>query len=118
MSGAMLFGGIFLGLAVLVNFIFIVHKFKKGRYIDAVTDITVIMLASSLYGASVMGGVIATIGSMFISIYLHFAPLKLFPEKEESERNFMPGSIEDFPDAVEGQELHKKWADKFDNLFK
>lgn len=108
MSGAMLFGGIFLGLAVLVNFMFIVHKFKKGRYADAATDIAVIMLASSLYGASVMGGVIATIGSMFISIYLHFIPLNLFPETEKPESVTEP---------IKQQELHKKWANKFDDLF-
>ena len=117
MSGAMLFGGIFLGLAVLVNFMFIVHKFKNGRFVDAITDITVIMLASSLYGASVMGGVIATIGSMFISVYLHFVPLNLFPEKPDTVRNPTSGSVEDLPDSVESRELHKKWADKFDSLF-
>ena len=113
MSGAMLFGGIFLGLAVLVNFIFIVHKFKTGRFADAITDIVVIMLASSLYGASVMGGVIATIGSMFISIYLHFVPLNIFPQVPKWDDN----KVNDMPNPGVDLELHKKWANRFDSLF-
>lgn len=102
MSGAMLFGGIFLGLAVLINFMFIVHKFKAGRYADALTDIAIIIVASGIYGTSLMGGVIATIGSMFISIYLHFVPLNLFPDK---------------PEAVTKDTTAHKWADRFDSLF-
>lgn len=102
MTGAMLFAGIFLGLAVLVNFIFIVNKFKNGRYLDAATDIAIILLASSLYGASVMGGVIATIGSMFISMYLHWKPLDLSLNK--------PTPVEDL--AGDG------WTSKIDSMFK
>ncbi len=113
MSGAMLFGGIFLGLAVLVNFMFIVHKFKHGRHVDAFTDIAVIMLASSLYGASVMGGVIATIGSMFISIYLHFVPLDLFKGINKPIVGFKSADTA----SAETQPLHTKWASRFDSLF-
>ena len=112
MSGAMLFGGIFLGLAVLLNFIFIVRKFENGRYPDAITDIAVIMFASSLYGASIMGGVIATIGSMFISIYLNYYPLNLF-----SWNTGQDSPIKEQTGSVESQDVHKKWADKFDSLF-
>lgn len=107
MSGAMLFGGIFLGLAVLLNFIFIVHKFKTGRPLDAVVDIGIIIVASAIYGTSIMGGVIATIGSMFISIYLHYVPLNLFTIKETKKK--------DSPE--EDEAFTKRWADKIDSLF-
>ena len=128
MTGAMLFSGIFLGLAVLINFMFIVNKFKKGRHVDAVVDITVIMMASSLYGASIMGGVIATVGSMFISIYLHYVPLNLFANTEilEPTTPSTKGPPKPVPKDV-GEEvvtppvlivLSKSWADKVDSLFK
>lgn len=103
MSGAMLFGGIFLGLAVLINFIFVVRKFKAGRHIDAITDISIIFIASAIYGASLMGGVIATIGSMFISIYLHYVPLNLFPDTPDGK--------------FSTSDSERKWTEHIDALF-
>lgn len=103
MSGAMLFGGVFLGLAVLINFIFIVRKFKAGRYADAITDISIIFVASAIYGASLMGGVIATIGSMFISIYLHYFPLHLFPDIPDGKFN--------------SKASERRWTEQIDALF-
>ena len=85
MSGVILLGGIILGLAVLVNFLFIVNKLQKQRYVDAAVDVGVMMAASSIYGMSLMGGISATFGSMFISIYLHYRPLDLIPDIKPAE---------------------------------
>ena len=98
----MLWAGLVLGLAVLINFIFIVKKFKTGRPIDAFVDIATIMLTSSLYGMSLMGGAIATVGSMFISIYLHYRPLNLFTMPEVATNN---------------THSSRSWVEKFDSLF-
>lgn len=98
----MLWAGLVLGLAVLVNFIFIVKKFQAGRPVDAVIDIATIVILSSLYGISLMGGAIATVGSMFISIYLHYKPLNLFTMPEVATNN---------------TNSTRSWAEKFDSLF-
>ena len=74
---AMILGGTLLGLAVLVNFLFVVNKLQKGRVVDATVDVGVMIAASSIYGMSLIGGVSATFGSMFISIYLHYKPLRM-----------------------------------------
>jgi len=86
-----LLGGVVLGLAVLVNFLFIVNKLKKGRALDAATDVAILMAASSIYGMSLMGGISATFGSMFISIYLHYFPL-IKPKSEETKTPESSGS--------------------------
>ncbi len=64
-----------LGVAVLFNFLSIVMKLKKGHYIDAVVDFAMVLALMQIYGNSTMGGVIATIGSAFISIFLMINPL-------------------------------------------
>jgi len=100
----MLWAGVVLGLAVLINFIFIVTKFKAQRYADAIIDILTIIATSSLYGMSLMGGAIATIGSMFISIYLHYKPLNILPPA------VVGNNTNDMHDA-------RSWAEKFDSIF-
>lgn len=105
-------GGIALGLAVLVNFLFIVHKLKQGRYGDAIVDVGVMIAASMIYGTSLMGGVSATFGSMFISIYLLYYPLNLFNTSTESEKS-SPKKAAEKP--VTDSNLH--WTEKFDKLF-
>jgi len=66
---------IFLGLAVLFNFILIVAKIEKGRHLDALVDVLLLIAISQIYGTSIVGGGVATVGSMFISVYLYWFPL-------------------------------------------
>lgn len=88
--------GIALGLAVLINFIMMVVKFKKGRYADVTVDLFVIIAVSMIYGISIVGGISATFGSLFISIYLHYRPLV------DSETSF--------------EEMLDRWDEKIDRM--
>lgn len=107
---AILLGGVVLGLAVLINFLFIVKKMENQRYADVLIDVSVLVAASAIYGMSVMGGASATIGSMFISIYLHFFPLKWAS---------FAGSTSDTSTAesTDKTDKQKSWADRFDSMF-
>ena len=120
-----LIGGITLGLAVLINFLFIVNKYKAGRLVDAAVDIAVMISASAIYGTSIMGGASATIGSMFISVYLHYNPL--VPLKVESPTEPVRSNTQrDYEDYCNDYDKHNKTttnnnkqtlAEKFDALF-
>ena len=105
----MILGGTLLGLAVLVNFLFVVNKLQKGRILDATVDVGVMIAASSIYGMSLMGGVSATFGSMFISIYLHYRPLRM-----DTTQFVTAGDTKTTDNSKSG--LHKA-AMQFDKLF-
>jgi hypothetical protein len=107
--GAIVLGGTLLGLAVLINFLFVVNKLQHGKIVDAVVDVGVMMAASSIYGMSLMGGVSATFGSMFISIYLYYKPLRM----ATSSLNGLQGSQS--KDNCENP--LKRAATQFDKLF-
>ncbi len=67
--------GFMLGLVILFNFILMLNKFKQDRFLDVTIDIIIIIVVSLLYGVTIVGGMAATIGSLFISIYLYYKPL-------------------------------------------
>jgi len=71
----MAFGVILLGIAVLINFMIIRYKFNKGMFFDVAIDIGILILLNLILGISLLGGISATIGSLFISIYLLISPI-------------------------------------------
>ena len=66
-----------IGLAAAFNFLVIKWKIEKGRYEDAVLDAILLAALSFLFGGTLGGMVIATIGSAVISISLFLKPPKI-----------------------------------------
>jgi len=67
-----------IGLVVAVNIIFIQMKFKRGRTEDGILDSILLVLITIIFGGSYAGLVVATIASMFISIWLFANPPTFF----------------------------------------
>ena len=68
---------ILVGVAILVNIIFIKWKFDKGKKADAFLDASLLIAVAVLFNGSYGALVAGTIGSAFISLYLYISPLKL-----------------------------------------
>lgn len=67
---------VLLGFAAFFNFAVILHKLHKDRYLDAIFDVTALILLNMIFLGSFGGAVTATIASSLMSLYLYFAPLK------------------------------------------
>lgn len=69
--------GLIIGIAAAFNLLIIVKKFEKKRFADAILDGILLLLLSKMFGGTLGGMVIATIGSAIISLYLLKNPPKL-----------------------------------------
>ena len=87
--------GIFLGLAVLLNFVSILYKLQRGNYIDALVDAGLIIVLTNIYGTSLIGGVIATIGSAFISIFLILFPITVGRQVQDTVQSSLDKALDD-----------------------
>ena len=66
-----------IGVVVAANIIFILFKYEKKRFSDAIVDTLLLLIVTILFSGSYAGLVVATIASLLISIYLYKNPPKL-----------------------------------------
>ena len=57
-----------IGIAAAFNFLIIKWKLEKKRYEDAILDVVVLLSLSAMFGGTMGGMVIATIGSAIVSL--------------------------------------------------
>ena len=65
-----------MGIAAAFNVLIIKWKIENSRKVDAALDGSVLMLLAAIFGGTLGGMVIATIGSAVVSIYLLAFPPK------------------------------------------
>lgn len=70
-----------IGVVVALNIIIIKMKFEKGRFEDAIFDSIILGGLTIVFSGSYAGLVVATIASMFISLYLLKYPPQFFSGK-------------------------------------
>jgi len=63
-----------IGLIVAANIIFIIYKFTKGRFPDAILDSILLGAVTVVFMGSYAGLVVGTIASLCVSIYLYYNP--------------------------------------------
>ena len=63
------------GLALAINFIVILHKFRKDKYEDGMLDLGAGFVMSMLFAGTMIGMAIAMVGSLLFSVYLWFFPV-------------------------------------------
>lgn len=66
-----------MALFVAMNFIVILIKYEKKRYLDFTIDVLILILIMSVFSATNESRAIGTFASMIVSIYLYFRPPKL-----------------------------------------
>ena len=66
-----------IGFATFFNLSIVLHKIKKGKFINAALDLSTLVVISILFSGSISGLAVGMIASMGFSIYLLFIPLKL-----------------------------------------
>jgi hypothetical protein len=71
-----------IGLATAFNFLILKTKIEKSRYQDAIFDAIVLLLLSIMFGGTLGGMVIATIGSAIVSLSLLISPPKFLSNIE------------------------------------
>jgi hypothetical protein len=65
-----------IGLAVSFNIIILIWKFRHNRTADGILDTSLLALVMWIFSGSTDLLIIGTIGSLIVSIYLLFAPVK------------------------------------------
>lgn len=68
---------VIIGIAVALNLLIVLRKFQKGQHFNALIDGTLLVLVALVFSKSTDALVIGTIGSLIVSIYLTFSPLKV-----------------------------------------
>lgn len=68
---------IFVGITIFFNIVFVIWKFKKARYPDALLDTFLLMLVTFVFSGSYGALVAGTVASALVSLYLYFSPPKL-----------------------------------------
>jgi predicted MFS family arabinose efflux permease len=74
-----------IGLAVAFNFLVILFKLQRKRYLDGTLDVAIFATIMFLFSGSFGGLVVGTIASAAVSIYLLVSPPKL-PEPKSRKR--------------------------------
>ena len=95
-------------MAVLFNFIILRIKWNRRKYADVSVDVAMLFLLNVVFGSSILGVVSATFGSVLISLYLIWYPLKLFKDS---------GDADSTCELTPEQRAFNRMADKFDGLF-
>lgn len=65
------------GVCTAFNFIIVIWKLKKGRYMDFTLDIGCMIAICTLFVGSFAALAVGMIASMLISLYLLFSPIRL-----------------------------------------
>jgi len=71
-------GYVVIGIVTAVNMIVVLMKVKRGRYEDAIFDVSLLTVVAILFSGSYGGMVVSMIASMIISIYLFANPPAFF----------------------------------------
>lgn len=66
-----------IGIAVAFNFIVLIHKYRKGRYIDATLDLTILAIICYIFKGTFSALAVGTVASMLVSFYLLFKPVTI-----------------------------------------
>lgn len=72
---------ILIAIAVALNIIIILRKFKAKRYEDGIFDSILLTLVTVIFMGSYAGLVVGTIASLLVSIYLWASPPQFFSGK-------------------------------------
>lgn len=83
-----LFVGLFLGLLLTTDLLFVKFKWNSQGALPAIIDISLLVLINSILGGTIMGEIIGTIAAFLISIYLWFYPPKLMLVFEKRKRGY------------------------------
>lgn len=70
-----------IGIVVALNIVIILSKFKAKRLEDGIFDTALLAIVTTVFSGSYSGLVVATVASLFISIYLYSNPPKFFSGK-------------------------------------
>lgn len=68
---------VIIGVAVALNLLIVLRKFQNRQYFNALIDGTLLVLVALVFSMSTDALVIGTIGSLIVSVYLIFYPLKV-----------------------------------------
>ena len=68
---------IIMGVLVSLNFIILIYKFKRSRYLDAIIDGSILVAIAVFMSGSQSLLFSGIIGSFIVSIYLLISPPKL-----------------------------------------
>ncbi len=78
-----------LGMATAINLGVIKMKLEKSRNADAIVDGAILVLLGWVFSGTITGLAVATVASMFISIYLFVSPpdklIEMWSENDEEE---------------------------------
>ncbi len=78
-----------MGIATAMNLGIIKAKLEKSRNADAIVDGTILLLLGWVFSGTISGLAVATVASMFISLYLLVSPpdklIEMWFEDEEEE---------------------------------
>lgn len=66
-----------IGVAVALNVIVVLWKFKRGDWLNGLVDGTLLVAVAVLFSGSTALLIIGTIGSLFISLYLIVSPFRI-----------------------------------------
>ena len=79
------------GLALALNFIIILHKFRRDKYEDGILDLGAAFIMSLLFAGTMVGMAIAMVGSLIFSAYLWFFPVESENEDSNTPENEIQG---------------------------
>ena len=74
-----------IGVCTAFNFIVILFKFQRKRYLDAILDLTIFIAISSLFTGTISGMSVGMVASATVSVYLWFRPPKFLQIGSQSE---------------------------------
>ena len=66
-----------MGICTALNFVVIISKYRRERYMDATLDLTLLGVICFLFSSGINALCIGMIASAFISMYLWFKPVSL-----------------------------------------
>jgi hypothetical protein len=69
--------GVFLGLILTADILFVRFKFNRQGLFPAALDVALLVLINAVIGGTIMGEIIGTIAAFFMSIWLYWYPPQL-----------------------------------------
>lgn len=77
-----------MGICTALNFIIIIAKYRRERYMDATLDFGLLGIICFLFSSGVNALCIGMIASAFISMYLWFKPVSLASMLGNSDEDY------------------------------
>ena len=72
-----LYMGLFLGILLAADILFVRFKFNRQGFFPAAVDVALLVLINAVIGGTIMGEIIGTIAAFLMSIWLYWYPPKL-----------------------------------------